>query len=88
MFLVAYKFVSFYNRFFSLIEFELEVKTMNNDRSIAEIADLLSETPQRVRYMVSKQRIKYCRLIGNSRMYNEAAQTLVKEALFNIRIQK
>lgn len=61
---------------------------LNNDRSIAEIADLLSETPQRCRYMASKYRIKHCRLVGNCRMYNEAAQTLIKEALFNIRIQK
>lgn len=60
----------------------------NTDRSITEIAELLSETPQRCRYMVSKHRIKHCRLIGNSRMYDEVAQVLIKKALFDIRIQK
>lgn len=60
----------------------------NTDRSITEVAELLSESPQRCRYMVSKHRIKHCRLIGNSRMYDQAAQALIKEALFNIRIQK
>ncbi len=60
----------------------------NTDRSITEIADMLSETPQRCRYLVSKHRIKHCRLVGNSRMYDEAAQALIKAELFNIRIQK
>ena len=60
----------------------------NTDRSVTEIAEMLSETPQRCRYMVSKHRIKHCRLIGNSRMYDESAQAFIKEALFNMRIQK
>jgi hypothetical protein len=60
----------------------------NTDRSVAEIAEMLSEPPQRVRYIVSKLRIKHCRLVGNSRMYDEAAQARIKQALYGIRIQR
>lgn len=56
--------------------------------SIAEIADILSEPPQRIRYVVSKLRIKHCRLVGNTRMYDESAQNLIKSSIYNIRIQR
>jgi len=59
----------------------------NADKSIQEVAEMLNEPTQRCRYLVSKYHIPHCRLVGNCRMYDTTAQELIKEYLFNIRVQ-
>lgn len=62
---------------------------MSNEMfSIADIAEQLSEPTNRVAYMVSKYRIKHVRRVGITRVFDLAAVALIKEGLFNVRIQK
>lgn len=59
-----------------------------NGLSISEIADLLEEAPSRIRYLISRDRIKCCRLVGQSRLYDEKAIERVRDALYNMRVQR
>ena len=60
----------------------------NADKSIAQIAQELKEPENRIRYLIGRHHIAAVRCVGNCRLYDEAAQALIKEALFTIRIQK
>ena len=56
--------------------------------SIADMADKLEEPTNRVRYMVDKHRLKHVRRVGVTCVFDETAFAAVKEALFNMRIQR
>jgi hypothetical protein len=59
-----------------------------NGLSVAEIADLLEEQPNRIRYQISKHRIKPVRQVGASKLYDKAAIARIKDGLYNLRIQR
>jgi hypothetical protein len=59
-----------------------------NEKSITEIACHLHEPENRIRYLIGKHNIQPTRVVGNCRVYDEQAQIQIKEALFNIRIQR
>lgn len=59
----------------------------NTDKSIAEIAQELREPENRIRYLIGRHNITAIRCVGNCRLYDQAAQILIKEAVQNIRIK-
>lgn len=59
-----------------------------NEKTIAQIALELHEPENRVRYMIAKHNIVPSRTIGNCRVYDSSAQSIIKEAVYNIRIQR
>ena len=59
-----------------------------NEKSITEIACELHEPEARIRYLIGKHNIVPSRIVGNCRVYDVLSQGMIKEALFNMRIQK
>ena len=60
----------------------------NIDKSIAQMAQELKEPENRIRYLIGRHSIAEVRCVGNCRLYDEAAQALIKEALYGIRVQR
>lgn len=60
----------------------------STEKSIAQMAQELKEPENRIRYLIGRESIAASRCVGNCRVYDEAAQTHIKAALYSIRIQK
>jgi len=56
--------------------------------TIGDIADQLNEPTNRVSYMLTKHRIKPVKRIGITKVFDASVVALVKDYLFNMRIQK
>ena len=53
-----------------------------------EIADQLSEPPQRVCYIIRKHRLKPVRRIGIIRLFSEQEIEAIKQGLYGIQIRR
>ncbi len=61
---------------------------MDRELCLSEIAEEMNDSLPSIRYMVIKHRIPSCRRIGHTKLYDAAAQKLIKDYMANIRIQK
>ena len=59
-----------------------------NEKTVAQIGLELHESEGRVRYMIGKHNIMPCRTVGITRLYDEAAQELIREAIKYIKVQR
>jgi hypothetical protein len=55
--------------------------------TITQIADSLGEPPQRVKYIVSKYRLKPVQRVGIIRLFDERAIEAIRQGLYGIQIR-
>ena len=61
---------------------------MSNLFTTGQIAEKLDERIERVLYIIRRERLKPIERVGLYRLFNAMQVAAIKEALFNIRIQK
>ncbi len=61
---------------------------MSNLFTTGQIAEQLDERIERVLYIIRRERLKPIERVGLYRLFNAMQVAAIKEALFNIRIQK
>ena len=60
----------------------------SNLLTASQIADQLSEPPQRVTYIIRKYRLKPVQRIGIIRLFNEEQVKAIKQGLYEIQIRR
>jgi DNA-binding transcriptional MerR regulator len=60
----------------------------SNLYTVSQISDMFGEPPQRIRYIISKHRIKPVKRIGIIRLFTEQQAEIIKSALYNFQIRE
>ena len=55
--------------------------------TVTELCDLFEEPPERVKYIISKLRLRPIARVGAIRLFDQQQMRVIKEGLFNIQIR-
>ena len=61
---------------------------MSNLYTTGQIAEILKERPMRIEYIIRREGLKPVDRVGLIRLFSEAQLLAIKEAIYNMRIQR